>query len=189
MSLYTEHHDDDLVLLIKEGDREAFAEIYNRYWEELLQLAFRVLKEKDSCMDILQEVFVWYWTHRESLNLNSVRAYLRVAVKYQVANYIRSAKVRQLYVQRTELLQLNDSYEDDQLEIKEFKSMLAGFTQSLPDRCREVFQLSRYENLSNREIADKLGISEKTVEMQITIALKRLKLHMVRHSAFMFFFL
>lgn len=189
MPLYTNHRDDELVLLIKAGDADAFAEIYNRHWQELLAAAFKILKEKDACMDVLQEVFVWYWTHRENLSLNSVKAYLHVAVKYQVANYIRSAKVREKYVHKTELLDVQSGYHQDLLELKEFKTMLAAFTTALPDRCREVFQLSRYENLTNKEIASKLGISEKTVEMQITIALKRLRTQLARHSAFLFFFL
>jgi RNA polymerase sigma-70 factor (ECF subfamily) len=189
MSLYSKYNDTELVLLIREGNADAFAEIYNRHWEELLRSAYRILREKDACMDVLQEVFVWYWTHRDSLILNSVKAYLHVAVKFQVANYIRRAKVRDRYVQKTELLQLEESHDENLLELKEFKAMLAGFTADLPDRCREVFHLSRNEHFSNKEIASKLGISEKTVEMQITIALKRLRLQIDKHSAFLFFFL
>lgn len=189
MSLYSKYNDIELVLLIREGNADAFAEIYNRHWEELLRSAYRILKEKDACMDVLQEVFVWYWTHRDSLILNSVKAYLHVAVKFQVANYIRRAKVRDRYVQKTELLQMEESHDENLLELKEFKAMLAGFTADLPGRCREVFHLSRNEHFSNKEIASKLGISEKTVEMHITIALKRLRLQIDKHSAFLFFFL
>jgi RNA polymerase sigma-70 factor (ECF subfamily) len=186
MSLYRKLSDNELTALIKAGDVAAFTEIYDRYWEELLHSAYRVLKEKDACMDVLQEVFVWYWTHRENLLLNSVKAYLLVAVKYQVANYIRSAKVRLKYVQKTELLEIEQYYEEDLIEVKEFKAMLAHFTADLPARCREVFNLSRNEHLTNKEIANKLGISEKTVEMQITIALKRLRFRLGKYSAFLF---
>ena len=186
--MYNKLSDVELTALLKEGDHAAFTEIYERYWEELLRSAHRILKDREACMDVLQEVFVWFWTHREDLVLNSVKAYLLTAVKYQVANFIRSAKVREAYVQRTEMLVVGESYEDDILEVKELKAMIAGITADLPEKCREVFRLSRDEHLSNKEIASKLGISEKTVEMQITIALKRLRTQIKSHSAFHIFF-
>jgi RNA polymerase sigma-70 factor (family 1) len=189
MPLYSKLVENELAALIKQGDEAAFAEIYDRYWEELLRSAYRILRDKEACMDVLQEVFVWYWTHRENLVLNSVKAYLLIAVKYQIANYLRKAKVRLQYIKNIELLGVEKMFEEDLLEIKEFKAMLEHFTAELPERCREVFNLSRNQHLTNKEIATKLGISEKTVEMQITIALKRLRLRLDSYSAFIFFLL
>jgi RNA polymerase sigma-70 factor (family 1) len=189
MAAYSTYTDQELTALLLQDDEAAYTEIYNRYWEELLKSAYRILKDRDACMDVLQEVFVWLWTHRDSLVLNSIKAYLLTAVKYQVANFIRSSRVREAYVQHTALLQPDEAYEDDLLEMKELKAMIAHCTATLPGRCQQVFNLSRNENLSNREIATRLGISEKTVEMQMTIALKRLREKVKGHSAFLGFFL
>lgn len=189
MAAYRAYTDEELADLLRQGDHAAYTEIYNRYWEEMLKSAQRILKDREACMDVLQEVFVWLWTHKDELVLNSVKAYLLTAVKYQVANFIRNSKVREAYVQRTELLQMDEIYEDDLLEVKELKAMIVHFTSELPARCREIFGLSRNEHLSNKEIAAKLGISEKTVEMQITIALKRLREKVKGNSAFLGFFL
>lgn len=181
-------NDLDLMSLLKKGDEAAFDELYNRYWEILLKEAHRILKDRDACMDVLQEVFVWFWLHRETLVLDAVKAYLFTAVKYQVANYLRSAKVREAYVLRTEFLTQEQTYHDDVLEVKELKALIAFFTAELPERCQKIFRLSREDYLSNKEIAQRLGIAEKTVEMQITIALKRLRSKISQHSAFHIFF-
>ena len=188
MRLMQELNDEDLMSLLKQGDQFAFDELYSRYWEILLKDAYRILKDKDACMDVLQEVFVWFWFHRETLVLDSVRAYLFTAIKYQIANYLRSAKVREAYVVRAELLQQEHTYQDDVLEVKELKRLIEFFTAELPARCQEIFRLSRQDYLSNKEIAQRLGIAEKTVEMQITIALKRLRSKISQHSAFHIFF-
>jgi len=176
MNRYSNLKDGELAALINSGDEIAFKEIYNRHWEELVSSAFRILKEKDACMDVVQEVFVWYWIHRETLTIKYVKQYLLLAVKYQVANYIRHEKVRNKYVESVNAIGGKHSYNEEALEIKEFKELISHFTEDLPERCKEIFYLSRNENLTNKEIANKLQISEKTVEMQITIALKRLRL-------------
>lgn len=189
MAGYSAYTDLELVALLQRGDRAAFTEIYERHWQSLLHTAQRILNDKEACMDLLQEVFVWLWTHREEAEPSSLKGYLTTAVKYQVANFIRNSKVRDKYILHTESLGLTEVYEDDPLELKELKEVITKVTATLPARCQEVFNLSRNEHKSNKEIAGMLGISEKTVEMQITIALKRLKTEVKKHSALLNLFL
>lgn len=185
---YKTYSDQELLDTLKSGDRNAFKEIYNRHWEPLLHSAFRILEDKDACFDVLQEVFVWFWENRQTLEVRSIKAYLLMAVRYQVANYIRKGKVRQAYLDRNGFTNTESSYEVDDLEVKELKKIISDFTQGLPERCKQIFHLSRNEHLNNKEIAQKLGLSEKTVENQLTIALKRLKIKLGNQAAFLFFF-
>ena len=183
MIVYSRLSDDELMALLA-GDDAAFDEIYERYWSLLYRAAFNVLRDEDACMDVIQDVFIWFWEHRSDISFRSVKAYLLVAVKYKVANYIRNGKVRESFYDRIPRVELDDDFPDEALELKELKEMIARFVMELPERCQEVFNLSRNEHMSNKEIAEYLGITEKTVENQINKALKRLKLNLGKLSVF-----
>lgn len=187
MVSYSSLSDDELVVIVPK-DANAFNEIYERYWSVLYRAAFNVLKDEEACLDVVQDVFIWFWENRSVLKINSVKAYLLVAVKYKVANYIRNGKVRASFYERIPKLALDEEFPDEVLEVKELKEMIARFVISLPERCREVFELSRNEHLSNKEIALRLNITEKTVENQINKALKQLRKQVGRLSAFIFLY-
>ncbi len=180
MSNYTKFEDHELLALIKCNNESAFTEIYNRYWEDLYRSAFHFLKDRDACMDVLQEVFIWIWNHRTQLQVTSLKSYLYGAVKYKIANCIRDGKTRDNLYSLANNIIPEISFVDSSLEVAELKSIIEQFTEGLPDRCKEVFHLSRSQYLNNKEIASKLNISEKTVENQLTIALKRLRLKLGR---------
>src|SRR5688572_5064374 len=99
MIVYSRLSDDELMALLA-GDDAAFDEIYERYWSLLYRAAFNVLRDEDACMDVIQDVFIWFWEHRSDISFRSVKAYLLVAVKYKVANYIRNGKVRESFYDR-----------------------------------------------------------------------------------------
>lgn len=175
MSHYSDLNDTELLNLLKNGDYSAFNELYNRHWSALYGSAYNILRNKEACQDILQEVFVWFWEHRTTWQLTSCKGYLLTAVKFKIANYIRNNKVRSSFFEKLSNIQVAFIEDHIGLEVRQLQEFILKFTEQLPDRCREVFYLSRYENLSNKEIAAKLMISEKTVENQITTALKKLR--------------
>lgn len=188
MNSYSGLSDAELAVLLRTDDA-AYNEIYERYWPVMYRSAFNVLKDQDACLDVIQEVFIWFWEHRAEISVNSIKAYLLVAVKYKVANYIRNGKVRESIYERVSKISIEEDFPDQALEIKELKEMINRFINELPDRCQEVFHLSRIENLSNKEIALKLGITEKTVENQINKALKRLKPQLGKSALLLSFFI
>lgn len=170
--------DFDLLQRIKLNDRHAFELIYNKYCELLFEHAYRIVRERDVCMDIVQEIFLWFWTNREYLEIQFLKPYLLAAVKFQVANYIRKNKIRESYILNFEKIHASAPAVHELSEVKELKDLVQHLTDLLPDRCKEVFVMSRHKFLSNKEIAAELGISEKTVEMHITIALKKFRVGM-----------
>ena len=182
MGDYSRLTDQELIAAMQHDDA-VFDEIYERYWSLLYRSAFNVLRDKEACMDVLQEVFIWFWEHRDHINVNSVKAYLLTAVKYKVANYIRNGKVRESFYDRIPKIELDTAFPDEILEVKELKEMISAFVMELPERCQEVFNMSRNDHMSNKEIAKHFGISEKTVENQINKALKRIKASLGRSSA------
>lgn len=186
MGTYTAFSDEELVDFMKTGNEAAFAELYKRNWEGLYQYCFNILPDEDVVKDVLQEVFVWFWNHRAELKVYAVRSYLSVAVKHKMANYLRNEKTRDNFYEKVKL-DLNPAVDESALEVKELIEFIRDFTTDLPEKCRLVFQLSRTEHLSNKEIASRLNISEKTVETHITTALNKLRKKMGRTSAWLFF--
>lgn len=186
MTLYNALTDIELTALLRKGDHVAFEELHSRYFQTIFRAAWNVLKDRESCMDIVQNIFVWFWEHRENHQIRSIKAYLLMAVKYQVANTIRSGKVRESFLDRAAAQQLQYSLNAESTELQELKAFIKKITDQLPDRCREVYQLSRVEHLSNREIARRMDISEKTVEAQLTKALRALRTQMGNFNSIFF---
>lgn len=181
--------DSELVALLREGSTTAYTQIYTRHWSALYRSAYNLLRDEAATLDVLQEVFAWIWLNRAQIRIDNLRAYLYAAVRFKVANALRDGKARSGFFVALE--QLEDSqltFSDDALELKELRNVIAEFANSLPPKAREVFLLSRQEQLSNKEIAARMGISEKTVENQMSITLKKLRITLGRLSAYMIFF-
>lgn len=174
---YTSYTDLQLLSLLSKSDKDAFNTLYVRHWADLYKNAFYILRNNDACKDIVQDIFVWLWQHREGLEINSIKSYLKAAVKFKVANYIRSGKIRDSFFDEIKKLNLPSTYSnpEDIAEINDLHLIVQQAICDLPPKCREVFKLSRDEHLSNLEIANRLNISVKTVENQMTIALRRIR--------------
>lgn len=171
--------DKELINFMCEGNENAFAILYERHWVDLYKFAFLILRDKDACRDIIQDVFVWVWEHRQGLVIQSPKSYLKTAVKYKIANYIRSGNIRESFFEEVAKFNYETSIAgvDEIAELKELNNVIKITVFNLPLKCREIFRLSREANLSNREIAEQLNISVKTVENQITIALHRIRMN------------
>lgn len=170
------YEDHELISLLKSGEESAITLIYEKFWKRLFLSAYSILKEKDQAQDIVQEVLLQLWIRRDKVEIEKLGAYLQTATRYKVLTYIRSAEFRKVFIddQDLELLagveQLNDK-----LHVNDINILLEKEVLSLPERCRQVFILSRHEFLTNKEIAERLGITVKAVESQITIALRRIR--------------
>lgn len=189
MHAYSSYSDQELLFLIKTGNYQAFNEIYRRHADILYGSAYNILRDRESCRDIIQDIFVWFWQHRMHWELTSCRGYLLTAVKFKTANYIRNNKVGKTFFVDLSAIEIGGEDEEAAMEVRELSAFIRNVADQLPGRYGEIFRLSRYDQLSNKEIALKLGISEKTVENQMTIALKKLKEKLGSGGAFLFFFL
>jgi RNA polymerase sigma-70 factor (ECF subfamily) len=161
----------------KKEAEQLFAEIYSKHYSELCIYAVRFLKDEDEAEEIVQEIIFKLWEQREQLeNVNSLRSYLYRSVHNRCLNYIKHQLHKNKYQDKAyvEMKKLElESAEDYQQ--KELEDKVHAAIHSLPDRCKEVFQLSRFEGKKNKEISDHLGISVKAVEANITRALSALR--------------
>jgi RNA polymerase sigma-70 factor (ECF subfamily) len=177
MKLRGELSDGELLDLLKSGDHAAFTLIYNRYWDKLYAVAYNRLADEHEAEEAVQNIFLDLWKRKETLELtHRLATYLSVAIKYHV--FTRLAQLRREKL-RTEQLKIGavEGVETtaEWLSERELKKRLGECVNNLPEKCRIVFLLSREQHLSNKQIGEELGISEKTVEGHITKALTTLK--------------
>lgn len=169
--------DSEIWLAVRNNDEHAFAMLFDRYWVRLYKTAFRYLKDREYSQEAVHDVFLSIWNRRQQLEIDSIANFLLTAIRYQVYNRMRAAKPPvTLTLNDLEMDYLPDqSQSDHRIKNQEFLMELHGHLEKLPKRCQEIFCMSRIDNLNNQEIADRLGISKRTVENQITAALKHLR--------------
>lgn len=188
MGKYSGLSDVELTDLLKSGDHLAYSEIYNRYKGPLYIHAYNKLRNREEAKDLLQELFTVLWNKRETLLFtNNLASYLYAAVRNRVFRVIGRKGLESSYISSIQETVNNGNCITDHL-VREslLQSVIDKEIASLPDKMREVFLLSRKDNLSHKEIANKLGITEPTVKKQVNNALKtlRVKLGLITYLIF-----
>lgn len=154
-------------------DEKSFQEIFNSHYKSLCAYVNSYLKDPDSSEDIIQGMFVDIWQKKAKLNIiENPKAYLYRTAYNRLQNHFRHQKYKENYCKETALHSSFSNNTEHTIAYNEANSSLSIALQQMPQRCREVFELSRFSELPHKEIADILGISVKTVENQITKALK-----------------
>lgn len=172
----------DLILInrLRNGDESALTELYNKFWQSLFVSSYNVLKDKELCEDIIQDIFMNIWHNREKLEINiSLKGYMYACARYQVFNQFKKNKDK-IHVELFEDLdkRFQHSTPETQLMHEELLEQINSIVEALPEKCQLVYKLSREEQLSHKEIAERLDISTKTVENHITKALHVIRLSM-----------
>ena len=175
-AMYRRLPDDELIAYLTEGSQGAFEAIYDRYWFKLFGVAYHEIGTKEEAEEIIHDVFESLWSRRRELSVRNLGAYLVAAVKHRVTNYIKSCITQRKYQEYLILNEIQQSYAPDEMVyFADLSKAVEAVMKKLPERTCEVFRLSRFENLTVKEIASKLNISEKGVEYHITQSLKLLK--------------
>jgi RNA polymerase sigma-70 factor (ECF subfamily) len=166
-----------IIASLKKGDETAFERVFKTHFNSLYNYAYTILKNESTAEEIVQQVFFKIWEKRESLpDETMLKAYLYRAVHNESLNTIKHQKVRAGYqmhaVSSTEQTLDNAS---GKVHMAELQQELHKAMNELPEQCRTIFQMSRFEEMKYKEIADELNISPKTVENQMGKALKILR--------------
>jgi len=177
MATYKELSDLELITLVKADNEGAFGEIYHRYKAALYIHAFNLLRDREESKDVLQQVFTTLWTNRKGFELRShLSGYLYTAVRNTIFKIIAHKEVESKYISSiANFMSKQECITDYRVREEMLAAIIEKEIAELPDKMREVFELSRKENLTLKQIAVTLNISEKTVKNQINNALKILK--------------
>ena len=178
MSAYKSYTDQELLDCLKSGDQAAFAEIYERYWEMMYFHALKMLGDEDDAKDLVQELFAAVWARSANIPFNTnLSGYLYITARNKIINLIQQRKVRRDYLSGLALFADEASNGTvEQIDEKELLLIVEKEIQALPHKMRQVFELSRKQYLSHKEIANQLDISDKTVKKQIGYAIRMIKL-------------
>ncbi len=167
--------DQELLEKVASGSRSAFNELFKKYHRYLVSIAYSYTHDMDISRDLSQEVFLDVWKRREKIEINSsFKSFIRRAVINQSLSRQKQKKYH-AEIGDSSLQVQSDDDSSQKLEYNELQGKIEEIVLALPDRCREVFQLSRYEGKSHKEIASILEISTKTIENQMTKALRTLR--------------
>lgn len=160
-------------------NKQLFEQLFRDHYKALCHFAERYLHDNDSAQEIVQDVFINLWQKKETISSDkSVKSYLYTSVKNRCLNYIRdNKKFRSQYLDVE--LEMEIPFEDvDQFSESETQNRIEKALDKLPGKCRQVFELSRFEELKYKEIAERLRISQKTVEIHMSKALKILRVEL-----------
>ena len=166
----------DWIQSLKKGDLRAFNELFDRYGKRLYHFSMGYLKSTADAEEIVQEVFLKIWNNREELSVQkSFESYLFTIAKNGILNTIRKSKSEQVYLNYIKIHPEKNVLLDDELNFNELEKAYKEAVEQLSPRRKEIFLLSREQSLSNAEIAEKMNISVKTVENQMTLALSEIR--------------
>lgn len=165
--------DDIFILnLVKKGDKNAFRLIFDKYYVPLCRFVNMSVNDTFAAEEIVQDLFVALWNKREQIEIQvTLKAYLFQAAKYRTLNYYRDNK----HLLFCDEVPFEKGYENNEIEIKELQNLIYEAILSLPEKCGEIFRLSREKQLTNAEIAELKNISIRTVENHISHALTKIK--------------
>ncbi|PSL34438.1 RNA polymerase sigma-70 factor [Chitinophaga ginsengisoli] len=170
------HNDEELLEQIQlNRDAAAFTTLYERYWEKLLTLAYIRLQSSADAQEVVQEVFLDIWKRAGNISLEySFHTYISAALKYKILTLLAKRKAEQA---KSSLIVQDeaDASTEQWLSYQQLRQELEQTVQTLPEKCRLVFRLSREKGMSEKQIARTLNISIKTVEAHISKALKTLR--------------
>jgi len=163
-----------------------FRQVYMTYYPRLLRFAAEYVVDEQDAEDIVQEVFITLWEKRDTLREDTnLTAYMMTLVKSLCLNFLKHKQIVEAYSLRVQEEDARretmfnyysiNKFEPEQMDLERLERMLLKAISELPEQCRRVFKMSRYKGMKNREIADRLNISLKTVEMHISLALKSLR--------------
>ena len=166
---------------VKQGDKEAFELLFNKYYSVLCILSRRYTEDISASREIIQSLFITLWEHRADLNINtSLKSYLCQAAKFNSIRYVEKDRKKGLHMQEIPENEQDEVF-FDHVEYAELQGRILETIDTLPEQCKKVFTMSRFEQLKYADIAEKLDISVKTVESHISKALRILETHLSRY--------
>ena len=186
MAKLRDYSDEALLKLLRQEGLEAFEEIYRRYWKRLYSMSYKRVQSREIAEELVQDIFTSLWVAKDNTSIENLSGYLFSAIKYKVINHFARELSRKSYTERQLAVVKEDNSTEEKVLLDDLEGALQEAIGKLPAKRQQIFKLHRQENLSIKQVASQLGISEKTVENQYGKAMKMLKLNLKHFTWFSF---
>jgi len=185
-----EQSDEELLLLCQQGSCAAFALLYDRYWLNLIKKSLHKLDNQSDAEEVVQTLFINLWRRRNNINLRGTfQAYVYSALRYEILSFIDSYVKQSVHLSLDNVLPMQQPIDDSEMgrmELHELELEIRDIVDGLPDKCRLIFKMSREDGLSAKQIAQELDISHRTVETQISKAVRVIKTALQKFNVLFF---
>lgn len=179
---------DNLIFQIQQDNKYAFKQLYQNYYSRVVAFIAGIIKKQETAQDLAQDVFVNIWLNRKTLDVSrNLQNYLFVASRHAAINYLKkelSATSEPIENMHTDIG--SDITVEDMLFAKEIRLLIEMVVSEMPAQRQRIYRMSREQGVSNEEIASKLGISKRSVENQISLALKEIRQAVTAYVIFLF---
>lgn len=189
-NIHDNSEERQLLARLIRGDMAGYEVLFHRYYPTFFTFIKGMTKDSALSEDIAQNIFMKVWINRETLDAEkSIRNYLFVLAKYEVYNYFRSKSRLVVPIDsgvEVKAPQFNDTYET--IALKETIDIVEDIVNRMPPRRQNIFRMSRFKHIPNKEIADELNLSVRTVEKHLELAIRELRTHLPTSAAILAFF-
>ncbi len=170
---------EQLVTIVRNGDVGAFCDLFNRHWDRVYNMVYARIKDRVVTEGMTQEIFMKLWDKRAELAIDNFSAYLYTCVKHRCINYIESRIVRKKYWERYKVyLPMQDDSTNKAIAFNELREALGNGLNTIPEKSKMIFRLSRFEGQSVKEIAGRMNLSEKAIQYHLTRSVKELRVYL-----------
>jgi RNA polymerase sigma-70 factor (ECF subfamily) len=188
-----EYSDSTVITLLQQGNEKTFERLFKEHFKSLHAYAYTFLRDNEMAEEIVQNVFCRIWEKRDQLKTDgSLKSYLYRSVHNESLNYIKHQKVKASFdVYYTGEMQHNEQQQQASVKVMttELQQHITAAMNELPQQCRTIFQLSRFEQLKYQQIADQMGLSIKTIENQMDKALRLMRIKLAEFLPIILLFL
>ena len=164
-------------------DDHIFEEVYNKYFKAIAWFLNYYTHDRQAIETVIQDVFVKLWEEHRGKEINYIKTYLYASARNRMLNYLRDEKNRTVLLEKWAQVEMESRKAEDCVDRDEFFMLLQHAIDVLPERCKEIFILCKEEKLSYKEVARIQGVSVKTVENQMGIALKKIRSYILEHAS------
>ncbi|MEN0052846.1 MAG: sigma-70 family RNA polymerase sigma factor [Mucilaginibacter sp.] len=178
MPFYSHYSDQQLLSFLKQGDRLAFSEIYDRTWAQLYKTAYKRLKDKEVCKDIIHDVFADLWNKSSTKEITDLIPYLHTAVRYKIYSWLGKGNNTAHFIEPYESMALSPLTAESWFEERDLQRLIALWMDTLPEKRKVIFKLKYQDDLSTRDISEQLNLSQKTVQNQLLTSFNGLKAYL-----------
>lgn len=178
-SSFIAYSDEQLVAIVRDGNDDAFAELFNRHWEKVYDMIYSRIRQAAVTEEMAQDIFMKLWDKRAELAIDNFSAYLYTCVKHRCLNYIESKITQKKHWEHYKVfLPLEDDSTNKTIAFNDLREALDKGLNTIPKKSKMIFRLSRFEGQSVKEIAEQMNLSEKAIQYHLTRSVKELRLYL-----------